>query len=148
MRHISVKELYMMSEKQSIVISTPVIDCVKVLSKVFPRAGINPLLSMETYWKANKESTCFRIYRGAIRGFSDIKWYKDRDYKIYKLSVTSDNCRKYEQNEAVIVLPHYSISSEHHVAKLTTYQKAAVDAMESDIIPYSENIAMDYERWD
>lgn len=148
MRHISVKELYMMSEKQSIVISTPVIDCVKVLSKVFPRAGMNSLLSMEIYWKANKGSTCFRIYRGAIRGFSDIKWYKDRNYKIYKLSVTSDNCRKYEQNEAVIVLPHYSISSEHHVAKLTTYQKAAVDAMESDIIPYSENIAMNYERWD
>ena len=148
MRHISVKELYMMSEKQSIVISTPVIDCVKVLSKVFPRAGMNSLLSMEIYWKGSKESTCFRIYRGAIRGFSDIKWYKDRNYKIYKLSATSDNCRKYEQNEAVIVLPHYSISSEHHVAKLTTYQKAAVDAMESDIIPYSENIAMNYERWD
>lgn len=145
MRYISVKELYMMSEKQSIVISTPVIDCVKVLSKVFP----NPrALSMETYWKANKESSCFRIYRGAIRGFCDIKWYKDRNYKIYKLSATSDNCRKYEQNEAVIVLPHYSISSEHHVAKLTTYQKAAVDAMESDIIPYSENIAMNYERRD
>ena len=146
MRHISVKELYMMSEKQSIVISTPVIDCAKVLSKVFPRAGINSLPLVETYWKVNKESTCFRIYRGAIRGFSDIKWYKDRNYKIYKLSATSDNCRKYEQNEAVIVLPHYSISSEHHVAKLTTYQKAAVDAMESDIIPYSENIAMNYER--